>query len=97
VTLRRLLGLGLVAIVLALVPVASGSPPDQTWIPGLYDDADFDNVILFITSSLGIFQPSLIFALRPAVLVLGLVSTMGTEQRPRLPLSSAFGRAPPLA
>jgi hypothetical protein len=26
----------------ALVPLANASPPDPTWIPGIYDDADFD-------------------------------------------------------
>ncbi|PYM91189.1 MAG: hypothetical protein DME08_22710 [Candidatus Rokuibacteriota bacterium] len=46
--LHRLVGLSLVTAVLALAPAAHASPPDQSWIPGLYDDADFDDVVLLI-------------------------------------------------
>jgi hypothetical protein len=38
---------------LALASVAHASPPDQTWIGGLYDDANYDRIILKITSGLG--------------------------------------------
>jgi hypothetical protein len=37
---------GLVAVVLVLAPAAHASLPDQSWIPGLYDNADFDDVVL---------------------------------------------------
>src|SRR5437016_4630650 len=60
IVLQRLVGLGLVAAVLALAPSADASPPDQTWIAGLYDNADFDEVILFITTGLGDVQPGLL-------------------------------------
>src|SRR5438093_4272061 len=60
IVLQRLVGLGLVAAVLALAPSADASPPDQTWIAGLYDNADFDGVILFITTGLGDVQPGLL-------------------------------------
>src|SRR5438093_1191443 len=33
-----------------LTPLAYASPPDQTWIGGFYDDADFDDVVLLATS-----------------------------------------------
>jgi len=36
-----------------LVALAHASPPDETWLPGIYDDADFDDVITLITSSSG--------------------------------------------
>src|SRR5256712_13458395 len=97
VTLHRFVGLGLVAVVLALAPAAHASPPDQSWIPGLYDNADFDDVVLLITSNLGAIQLGIVWSLRPAIPVVALIMTMGTEPRPLLPLSSAFGRAPPLA
>ena len=95
--LHRLVGLSLVAVVLALAPAAHASPPDQSWIPGLYDNADFDDVVLLITSNLGAIQLGIVWSLRSAITVVGLIMTMGTEPRPLLPLSSAFGRAPPLA
>ena len=95
--LHRLVGLSLVAVVLALAPAAHASPPDQSWIPGLYDNADFDDVVLLITSNLGAIQLGIVWSLRPAIPVVTLIMTMGTEPRSLLPLSSAFGRAPPLA
>jgi hypothetical protein len=36
------LALMLVAIVGILAPIAQASPPDPSWIRGLYDDDDFD-------------------------------------------------------
>ena len=47
----RLIGLGLVAAILTLAPFTHASPPDQTWIAGFYDNADFDDVVLFITAA----------------------------------------------
>lgn len=40
----------LVVVLLSVVAVAHASPPDQTWQPGIYDDADFDDVIDLIVS-----------------------------------------------
>jgi hypothetical protein len=34
---------------LTFVALAHASPPDETWQPGIYDDADFDDVITLIT------------------------------------------------
>lgn len=45
VTIVALLGLAL----LTLVAFAQASPPDDVWQPGIYDDADFDDVITLIT------------------------------------------------
>ena len=44
----------LVVVLLGALPgLAQASPPDQTWHGGLYDDDDFDDVILIITSLSG--------------------------------------------
>jgi len=40
----------LVALVIALAPIAWASPPDPTWISGVYDGADFDDVVTYLTS-----------------------------------------------
>lgn len=45
ITLVALLSLAL----LTLVALAHASPPDETWQPGIYDAADFDDVITLIT------------------------------------------------
>jgi len=97
VTLHRFVGLGLVAVVLALAPAAHASPPDQSWIPGLYDNADFDDVVLLITSNFGAIQPSIVWSSRPVAPAVGLITPMDTEPRPLSPLSSVLGRAPPFA
>jgi len=68
VILHRLVGLGLVVALLALAPAAHMSPPDQSWITGLYDNADFDDVVLLITGDLGAIEPSTVSSLRPVAL-----------------------------
>jgi hypothetical protein len=45
---QRLLGLVLVALMSSLTPLAHASPPDQHWLGGLYDNADYDDVVLAI-------------------------------------------------
>src|SRR5499427_4860288 len=41
-------------VLLMIVPVtlAHASPPDQTWLAGVYDQADFDDVVGLLTSAL---------------------------------------------
>ena len=41
----------LVGAILTLTPLAQASPPDQTWIGGLFDDDDYDNVVVSVTTS----------------------------------------------
>ena len=48
---RRFLLWVLVGTILALTPLAQASPPDQTWIGGLFDDDDYDNVVVSVTAS----------------------------------------------
>jgi hypothetical protein len=47
----------LIALLLAapatLPAVAHASPPDPTWIHGIYDGADFDDVVSLVTSGSG--------------------------------------------
>ena len=57
-TLARFLPEILLATVTLIVPVvllalAYASPPDPAWIPGMYDDGDFDDVIVRVTSASG--------------------------------------------
>jgi len=95
--LHRLLSLGLVVALLTLAPVAHASPPDQSWISGLYDNADFDDVVLFIVGVLGVVQPSTVSSLRPVAAAVGLVTPIDSEARQPSPQSCDLSRAPPLA
>jgi len=97
VTCQRILGLVLVLAALALTPAAYASPPDQTWVAGLYDNADFDDVVLFITSGLGGVQPSLEWSPRVVSLVVGVVPPVEMSVPTSVSLASAPSRAPPLA
>ena len=51
--MRRALPAIVLAVAMgALVLLAHATPPDQTWQPGIYDDADFDDVVLLVTSGI---------------------------------------------
>ena len=43
----------LLPLLAALGPLASASPIDQTWLAGLFDDADYDDVIRILTTEFG--------------------------------------------
>src|SRR5262245_14129253 len=47
-------GLSMLLALLLIAPVtlAHASPPDQTWLAGVYDQADFDDVVGLLTSAL---------------------------------------------
>jgi hypothetical protein len=61
----------LLLVVLVLVPhalllvLAYASPPDPAWIPGIYDDADYDDIIALITSATASAVPLMAFDSRP--------------------------------
>src|SRR5262249_27775518 len=97
VVLHRLVVLSLGAAVLALAPVAHASPPHQTWIAGLYDNADFDDVVLLITSNLSADDPRVAPFSRLVAAVVSLIAPVATFAPTVSPLSSGPCRAPPLA
>ena len=41
----------LLASLTGLFPLAAASPSDPAWIPGIYDGADYDDVVSLVTSS----------------------------------------------
>ena len=43
--------LALLGVLAALVPLAHASPPDPLWIPGIYDAADFDEVVVAVLTA----------------------------------------------
>jgi len=95
--ISRLIGLSLVAAVLALAPLTHASPPDQTWIAGFYDNADFDDVVLFITGGFGAVRPGLEWS--PSI-VAPTASLAPPADRPVKSLRRVApgpSRAPPLA
>jgi hypothetical protein len=95
--MQRLLLLMLVGATLALTPLAQASPPDQTWLPGLYDDADYDDVVRAVTASVASLEPPVVLDSRSVDTIVAVV-TQTDESRPStLTLSSNHTRPPPVS
>ena len=54
----------LLVAITALTPLAFASPPDPSWVQGIYDDADFDDVVVFIASGAAVVEVFLRLDLR---------------------------------
>ncbi len=91
-----LLGLGLFLIgPVALPAFAYASPPDPSWIPGIYDDADYDDVVTLATSAPGDVAPTLPADVQASPPLVGSVPRLA-QTEPHGPGSSAVrSRAPP--
>jgi len=85
----------LVGVLAALTPLAYGSAPDPSWIRGVYDDDDFDNVVVLITSGAGMAEPVPLDGFRPLPVVVGPVHQVEKETIPVLAFSSNPPRGPP--
>jgi len=83
------------ALVVGLPTLAYASPPDPSWFRGVYDDADFDDIVCLIIASSGLVDGisstsrSPHFVLSPAELLQNERSTGS------FPLTSPHPRAPP--
>jgi len=93
--MRRLLAIGLLGAALGLTPAALASPPDQHWLGGLYDNADFDDVVLAIVEGVALveLQPPHASAIDEAAVTLVLPTDERVHASPQR--SSNPPRAPP--
>jgi hypothetical protein len=89
----------LIALIVGLLgtlgSLAYASPPDPWWVPGFYDDADFDDVVALVTSATAIAGPA-----APGVprLVPPVVMPRSPRDDARLPCfatATLHARAPP--
>ena len=92
--LRRLVTLLLVSGLVTIVPLAHGSPPDPTWVAGLYDDGDHDYVVLTITSATALPAMDAVGVPR-ATLSPSRVVPLGATRIPSSCRISPVDRAPP--
>ncbi len=91
---RDACALGLLLVLIALVPFAYASPPDAAWIGGVYDGADFDDVVVVVVSATGLVGSPVVLA-RPPDSPARAVRSHETVISPTA-LSSPFTiRAPP--
>jgi hypothetical protein len=91
------LALLLAGIVGILTPIAQASPPDPSWIRGVYDDDDFDDVIGLITCGSGVVGEIASIELLPGLDVITAILTPDDECVSLPSLASAQPRAPPAA
>jgi hypothetical protein len=83
-------------VLLTLPVIAHASPTDPVWISGLYDDNDYDDVILFITGAVSAVDSGVVDPVGPVVVCLGLITPSRPQPVSARPLESLSTRAPPL-
>ena len=88
------LTLVLVAFILALTPLAHARPPDPTWLSGISDDDDFDDVVVYLTSAAGLPPDPVARDVRPVALP-ALLPPLGFPAPVSAPPSPSSPRAPP--
>lgn len=87
----------LVALMLAVTPLAYSDPPEPTWIGGFWDEADFDNFVECITSASALLRAPITRELRPdPVIVVLKLSAIG-DAITVVSLCASGPRSPPAA
>ena len=82
-------------VIALLTPLAYASPPDPSWIKGVYDGADFDDVVVLVTSGAGVVDLTWFADLSP-VPPPATPLVLETASSPLTPSSTALhSRAPP--
>jgi hypothetical protein len=85
----------LALVLLTLVAFAHANPPDQTWQPGIYDDADFDDVIARIVSWSGATPEPSPRAMRPLPVAAAPIAVAEPADLPPRLLRPDAPRSPP--
>jgi len=91
-----LIAWSIVAVQCALVPLAHASPPDPTYLAGIWDDADYDEIIILVTSANGSIDTTHHESelIRPLVVV-AVILPGENSLLPAASLSLQPSRAPP--
>lgn len=95
VSRKAFLAILLLGVVLALPPMAHAAPTDPVWISGLYDDNDYDDVVLFTIAAVSAVDSRVVDPVGPVVVCLGLITSHKSASVPIEPLPSFSTRAPP--
>jgi len=80
---------------ISLSPLAYASPPDPSWVRGVYDDADFDDVVCFIVANTGLVDSAASVEGRPDFLLIETEVRRDDLSVAPFPASSSQPRAPP--
>jgi len=85
----------LVVVLVALTPLAYASPPDPSWNRGVYDDGDFDDGVVLITSATGVVDPFPLDGACSGHLAIAVAHQSDDAPVPSGTPSSIHARAPP--
>jgi hypothetical protein len=94
---RRLVVLILIGAAVPLLPLAEATPPDQSWVGGFYDNADYDDVVLIVTNAAAIVETGLRWVLAPVAIVVSGVLPADPPTIGLVPRARSSSRAPPAA
>jgi hypothetical protein len=84
---RRFIALVVGGVLLSLGALAHASPPDPDWLGGLWDNGDYDDIILLVTSGVGAADShSTDDDARPIVIASPLVAPPDANRPPARPL-----------
>jgi len=86
----------LLFLMIVLTPMAWASPVDPSWTKGVYDDADFDDVVTYLTSGTGTIPVLLVDELLPVLAFVPTDSAPDARLGVSSPPWSQSPRAPPL-
>jgi len=92
----RLSAMLLVLLLIAPVTLAHASPPDPTWLAGVYDQADFDDVVCLLTSVLEATESTVAPEASPCLALAPTLCPATVAWPASAPAYSAPLRAPPL-
>ena len=87
----------LALLIIAPVTLAHASPPDQAWLTGVYDQADFDDVVYLLTSALEATDSTGAPEAGPCLVLAPRLCPATVAWPATAPAYSAPPRAPPLA
>ncbi len=93
---RRLVMAALGFPLLALAAFAYARPPDPTWVGGLYDNADYDDIVMAVYGMDAAPELPTPPVPKPFLAVIGAVPA-GPAELARAPLRASPVRAPPPA
>ena len=93
--LRGLLLVILLGTMVPLTPMAYASPPDPVWVSGVFDAADYDDVVLLITSSGAAVDPFPLDSVQPLPIPVATIALAAETTAAYPAVSLAGARAPP--
>jgi len=93
--LSQILPIVLVLALGMLAPLAHASAPDPSWIAGIYDAADYDDIVVLVTGATGALSPLQAADLDPFLQAVGQLAPRPDDTAASCPVSAFLPRGPP--